>query len=54
MFTSTADVAGSSFMSVWSNDQRQFPQLVGYLPQFRRTRTFPASQRFEPLIPGVT
>ncbi len=53
-FTNTSDVAGTSFMSTWYADQRKFPQLIGYLPQFRRTRTFPASQRFEPLIPGVT
>ena len=54
LFTASADVAGTSFMSTWYADQRKFPQLIGYLPQFRRTRTFPASQRFEPLIPGVT
>lgn len=53
-FTNTQDVAGTSFMSTWYDDQRKYPALIGYLPQFRRTRTFPASQRFEPLIPGVT
>lgn len=54
LFTATQDVAGSSFMSVWYYDQRKFPDLYGYLPQFRRVRQFPTNQRFEPLIPGVT
>ena len=53
-FTSTADVAGSSFLSTWYYDQRKFPELYGYLPQFKRVRQFPTNQRFEPLIPGVT
>ena len=53
-FTSTQDVAGSSFLSVWYYDQRKFPDLYGYLPQFKRVRQFPTNQRFEPLIPGVT
>jgi hypothetical protein len=54
LFTATQDVAGSSFLSVWYYDQRKFPDLYGYLPQFRRVRQFPTNQRFEPLIPGVT
>ncbi len=54
LFTSTQDVAGSSFLSTWYYDQRKFPDLYGYLPQFRRVRQFPTNQRFEPLIPGVT
>ena len=54
VFTSTSDVAGSSFLSTWYYDQRKFPELYGYLPQFRRVRQFPTNQRFEPLIPGVT
>ncbi len=54
LFTSTQDVAGSSFLSTWYYDQNQFPDLYGYLPQFRRVRQFPTNQRFEPLIPGVT
>jgi hypothetical protein len=53
-FTATQDVAGSSFLSTWYYDQRKFPELYGYLPQFRRIRQFPTNQRFEPLIPGVT
>ncbi|WP_420428111.1 DUF1329 domain-containing protein [Algiphilus sp.] len=53
-FTSTRDVAGSSFLNNWHYDQRKFPDLYGYLPQFRRVRQFPTNQRFEPLIPGVT
>lgn len=54
LFTATQDVAGSSFLSVWYYDQNKFPDLYGYLPQFRRVRQFPTNQRFEPLIPGVT
>ncbi|QHS10093.1 DUF1329 domain-containing protein [Sinimarinibacterium sp. NLF-5-8] len=54
LFTATQDVAGSSFLSIWYRDQRKFPDLYGYLPQFRRVRQFPTNQRFEPLIPGVT
>ncbi|HEX4872380.1 MAG TPA: DUF1329 domain-containing protein [Nevskiaceae bacterium] len=54
LFTATQDVAGSSFLSVWYYDQRKFPDLYGYLSQFRRVRQFPTNQRFEPLIPGVT
>jgi hypothetical protein len=53
-FTSSQDVAGSSFLSTWYYDQRRFPELYGYLPQFKRVRQFPTNQRFEPLIPGVT
>jgi hypothetical protein len=54
LFTATQDVAGSSFLSTWYYDQSKFPELYGYLPQFRRVRQFPTNQRFEPLIPGVT
>lgn len=54
LFTATQDVAGSSFLSIWYYDQNKFPDLYGYLPQFRRVRQFPTNQRFEPLIPGVT
>ncbi len=53
-FVATQDVAGSSFLSTWYYDQSKFPDLYGYLPQFRRVRQFPTNQRFEPLIPGVT
>ena len=53
-FTSPQDTAGTSFLNTWSYDQRQFPELVGYLPAFKRVRQFPANQRFEPLVPGVT
>ena len=53
-FSNSADVRGTSFLSNWSVDQRQIPDLYGYLPEFRRVRQFPANQRFEPLIPGAT
>ena len=51
-FTMPQDYKGSSFLNTWYYDQRRFPDLEGYLPQFKRVRSFPTSQRFEPLIPG--
>lgn len=45
---------GTSFMNVWAYDQNTFPQLYGYVPEFRRIRQFPTDQRFEPLLPGTT
>jgi len=51
-FTVPQDYKGSSFLNTWYYDQRRFPELEGYLPQFKRVRNFPTSQRFEPLIPG--
>ena len=53
-FTAPNDTAGSSFLNIWSYDQRKFPELYGYLPAFRRVRQFPTNQRFEPLVPGIT
>lgn len=53
-FTSPQEQAGASFLSAWKYDQRELPSLYGYLPQFRRVRQFPANQRFEPLVPGIT
>ncbi len=53
-FTSPQEQAGASFLNTWYYDQRKFPDLYGYLPQFRRVRQFPANQRFEPLVPGIT
>lgn len=53
-FTSPYDVAGTSFLNIWNYDQRKFPELLGYLPQYRRVRQFPTNQRFEPLVPGIT
>lgn len=54
IFTAPNDTKGTSYLNVWSYDQREFPALSGYLPAFKRVRNFPASQRFEPLVPGVT
>jgi hypothetical protein len=54
LFTYPNDAKGTSFLSSWYYDQRKFPELHGYLPQFKRVRQFPASQRFEPLIAGST
>ena len=45
---------GTSFLNIWDYDQSTFPSLYGYLPEFRRVRQFPTSQRFEPLVPGLT
>ena len=53
-FTAPQDVAGTSYLNTWHYDQRQFPDLYGYLPAFKRVRQFPTNQRFEPLVPGVT
>ena len=52
IFTSPSDVKGTGFLSTWYYDQRKFPDLVGYLPAFKRVRKFPTNQRFEPLVPG--
>ena len=53
-WTLPQDIAGTSFLNSWYYDQSKFPGLIGYLPQFKRVRKFPASQRFEPFIPGST
>ena len=53
-FTGPSDTAGSSFLSTWYYDQKKYPDLYGYLPQFKRVRQFPTNQRFEPLLPGIT
>jgi hypothetical protein len=51
-FTSPTDVKGTGYLSTWYYDQSKFPDLVGYLPAFKRVRKFPTNQRFEPLVPG--
>ena len=53
-FTGPADVAGTSYLSVWNYDATQFPDLHGYIPAFKRIRRFPTTQRFEPMVPGTT
>ncbi len=53
LFTEPADAKGTMYLNVWPYDQRQFPQLYGYLPAFKRVRNFPTNQRFEPLVPGA-
>lgn len=53
-FTAPNEQSGTSFLSTWYYDQRKFPDLIGYLPAFKRVREYPSSQRFEPLVPGVT
>jgi len=53
-FVSPDAVNGTSFLNIWPYDQHRFPELYGYLPEFRRIRQFPTDQRFEPLIAGST
>tara|TARA_R110000850_G_scaffold70053_5_gene155332 strand:+ start:5480 stop:6877 length:1398 start_codon:yes stop_codon:yes gene_type:complete len=53
-FTAPQEQAGASFLVPWHYDQRKFPDIYGYLPQFRRIRQFPANQRFEPIVPGLS
>lgn len=53
-FSYPNDSKGTAYLSTWYNDQRRLPDLYGYLPAFKRVRRFPASQRFEPLVPGMT
>ncbi|TDU26846.1 uncharacterized protein DUF1329 [Panacagrimonas perspica] len=53
-FTAPQEQAGASFLVPWYYDQRKFPDIYGYLPQFRRVRQFPANQRFEPIVPGLS
>ena len=52
-FTQPNDVKGTAFLNVWHYDQREFPDLFGYLPAFKRVRRFPTNQRFEPLVAGM-
>ena len=54
LFTAPSDVKGTAYLSTWYNDQRKFPDLVGYVPAFKRVRKFPTNQRFEPLVAGIT
>jgi hypothetical protein len=53
-FTHPNDSRGTSFVNTWYYDQRKMPDLFGYIPAFKRVRRFPSSQRFEPLVPGIT
>lgn len=54
LFTGPNDVKGTAYLSTWYGDQRKFPELVGYIPAFKRVRKFPTNQRFEPLVAGIT
>ena len=51
-FTAPNSVRGTSFLNIWAYDQHTFPELYGYVPEFKRVRQFPTDQRFEPLVPG--
>lgn len=53
-FTKPFNFRGTSFLSVWDYDHSRFPDLYGYVPEFRRVRQFPSEQRFEPLLPGLS
>ncbi len=50
--TYPVDQAGTGYLNIWPYDQTRFPTFYGYLPQFKRIRTFPTDQRFDPLWPG--
>jgi hypothetical protein len=52
-FMTPNDVKGTAFVNIWPYDQREFPDLFGYLPAFKRVRRFPTNQRFEPLVAGL-
>ncbi|MFT4581946.1 MAG: hypothetical protein ACI915_000492 [Gammaproteobacteria bacterium] len=52
-FSAPNDVKGTAFINIWPYDQREFPDLFGYLPAFKRVRRFPTNQRFEPLVAGL-
>jgi len=52
-FSAPNDVKGTAFINIWPYDQREFPDLYGYLPAFKRVRRFPTNQRFEPLVAGL-
>lgn len=54
IFTAPNENRGTSFLSTWPYDQREFPDLKGYIPAFKRVRSYPTNQRFEPLIAGST
>ena len=54
LFTGPSDIKGTAYLNKWAYDQRKFPELVGYVPAFKRIRKFPTNQRFEPLVPGLT
>ena len=45
---------GTSFLNIWDYDGSTFPELYGYVADFRRVRQFPTDQRFEPLVPGLS
>ncbi len=51
-FTQPNSVRGTSFLNTWYYDQNKFPDLYGYIPDFKRIRRYPTDQRFEPLVPG--
>jgi hypothetical protein len=53
-FLSPNNFKGTSFLNVWAYDHRTFPELYGYVADFKRIRQFPTDQRFEPLLPGLS
>lgn len=53
-FQTPSQFSGTSFLNVWDYDHSRFPDLYGYVPEFRRVRQFPTDQRFEPLLPGLS
>lgn len=53
-FLTPNNFKGTSFLNVWAYDHRTFPDLYGYVADFKRIRQFPTDQRFEPLLPGLS
>jgi len=53
-FTAPQQYRGTSFLNIWDYDGSTFPELYGYVADFRRVRQFPTDQRFEPLVPGLS
>ena len=53
-FLSPNNFRGTSFLNIWKYDHRTFPELYGYVADFKRVRQFPTDQRFEPLLPGLS
>ncbi|MGQ0700830.1 MAG: DUF1329 domain-containing protein [Panacagrimonas sp.] len=53
-FLTPNNFRGTSFLNIWAYDHSTFPELYGYVADFKRIRQFPTDQRFEPLLPGLS
>jgi hypothetical protein len=52
LLTSPTNVSGTSFYGIWWYDQSRFPDVYGYIRQYKRVRSLPTNQRFEPVAAG--